>query len=321
VLFPTLCEFRSAMASKTPHTIGAAVCWFAAFLWFVIICTPMNWLWCENLVVRFRINLWAFKIHKGIMSWGATLLIHGVTRNEVVHSIMDLFEADMWMEDGAARLCSPAINYIWKWCDEAMYLKYASFAMIFFGFVAIISLSAGGFFMYYYAHEHATRTGRMWALGCLISAPMCGFLGSLQYLLLTLNFSEAMSNFGVYSTFMYGPGFFVSCMLSLLSCLPLYIYFVFGKKNPFEKNDETYEEDPSLKYGGYGAPGGYGAVGPSGGCASGNAWGNQAPCAPPAVPSPYGAPAPNVYVTQVQLPVAPQMQHYQGPGAGQPAWG
>merc|ERR1719510_2818845 len=106
-----------------------------------------------------------------------------------------------------------------------MMLKYASFAMIFFGLLTSACLAAAAFFMYYYAHEHATRTGRMWALACLIGAPVCSFIGVLQYLLLTLNFSEAVGKFGMTAHTMYGPGFFLSCMLSLASCVPIYVHY------------------------------------------------------------------------------------------------
>jgi len=298
------------MPSKMPANIGAVVCSFLAFLWFVIICTPMNWICCENLIVRFRIDLFAVKISKGLLTWAGVMLV-GISKNELMKQMTTLFEEDMWLEDGTARLCSPAINHIWHWCDEAQMLKYASYAMIFFGFMASACLAGAAVFMYYYAHEHATRTGRLWALGCLIGAPICGFIGVLQYLLLTLNFSETLSNFGTAHT-MYGPGFFISCMLSLASCVPMYIHYGFGKKNLNEKSDVTYEQDPSLNSGDYG---GYGAVG------GGNAWNNQALYSlPPAGPAQYGAPAPNVYVTQVQVPLAPQPQHYQGPGSSQPAW-
>jgi len=241
-------------------------------------------------------------------------MLVGISKNELMKQMTTLFEEDMWLEDGTARLCSPAINHIWHWCDEAQMLKYASYAMIFFGFLASSLLAGAAVFMHYYAHEHATRTGRLWALGCLIGAPICGFIGIIQYLLLTLNFSESLSNFGMTAHTMYGPGFFISCMLSLASVVPIYIHYGFGKKNLYEKSDVTYEQDPSLNSGAYG---GYGAAG------GGDAWSNQAPySSSSAGPAQYGAPAPNVYVTQVQVPLAPQPQHYhqEGPAYGQPAW-
>jgi len=324
VLCSTYREFLSTMASKTPASIGAAVSWFIAFLWFVAICTPMNWLWCENLIVRVRLTLWTLKLQKGIVAWGAKLLMDLTYQNQLTSLIMDLFEQDLWLEDGSTRLCNPAIHAIWQWCDEVMMLKYASFAMLFFGFVACGLTCAGGVFMYYYAHEHATRTGRLWAQGCIIGAPVSGFIGVLQYLLLTIPFNEAMNKHGLNSTSMYGPGLIICCMLTLASCVPIYIYFVFGKRNLYEKNDATYGEDPSVNFGGYGAVGGSGGY-------AGNAWGNQGPAPPPAGPvmygappsagpAMYGAPAANVYVTQVEVPLAPHTQHYQGPGAGQAAW-
>jgi len=234
-------------------------------------------------------------------------------------SLMELGEGDLWLEDGTIRLCDPLVNWVWKWCDEALMLKYASFAMIFFGLATSGLLAAAAFFMYYYAHEHATRTGRKWCLGCLIGAPVCGFIGVLQYLLLTLNFSDALNTFGVLAHTMYGPGFFICCMLTLASCLPLYIHYGFGKKSLQEKGDLTYEQDPSLNSG-YDNYGGYGAAGGSGAYTSGNNWNNQAHSPPPAGPVQYGAPASNVYVTQVQVPLAPQPQQYPGPGSGLAAW-
>jgi len=294
---------------KTPATIAAGVCWFLAFLWFLAICTPMNWIWCENLVVRLRINLFAMKISKGLLTWAGVFLV-GVTKSQLMEAASQLFEMDAWLEDGTHRLCAPAVDLVWRWCDEALMLKYASFAMVFFGFMTSAFLTAAGVFMYYYVHEHATHTGRKWALGCLIGAPVCSFIGVLQYALLTMNFSESMYKFGLGAgaTFMYGPGFFICCMLTLASCVPIYIHYGFVKKSLYEKNDYTSEYDPSLNSGGFGGHGGYGAAG------------NQAHSPPMAGQAPYGAPAPMVHVTQVQVPLAPQIQNYQGPGAGQPAW-
>merc|ERR1719362_2288673 len=114
--------------------------------------------------------------------------------------------------------------------------------MIFLGLLTSAFLAIGGAFMYYYAHEHATHTGRKWVLGCLISAPMCGVVGVLQYPLLTINFSQSMGNFGLNTSSMYGPGFALCCMLSLASCMPIYIQSTFSKRDPHEKTETAYDE-------------------------------------------------------------------------------
>uniref|UniRef100_A0A7S1QN86 Uncharacterized protein n=1 Tax=Alexandrium catenella TaxID=2925 RepID=A0A7S1QN86_ALECA len=235
------------MANKVVASLGAGCAGFLAFLWLITLMRPWTWLWSDNQVVLFKVNLFSIRITKGTLGHGLSIIggaIDGIFGTSNYEKMAKLFNQAYWMEEGVQELCMVGIDQIWHWCEIWVMVKYASMIFIFLGFLTAIFLGMGGAFMYYYAHHHATHTGRMWIRSCFITAPCLAWVGLLQYVLLTFQLGKSERQILVDTHAGYGPGFIVACALTVLSILPMYVHGVYTKVDDFEKhgdNDEFME--------------------------------------------------------------------------------
>jgi len=215
--------------AKMVSTIGAFVSLILSFLWLITLTAPWNWLWSQNALVVFKVNLFSIYLDHGIV----TKLVKWTTGD---NEFTKLLEQSMWIEQGVQELCM--LDEIWKWCDTWHMVRFGSIAMAVFGFMVVIFLAAGGGFMYYYAQHHATRTGRLWVLTCVSGAPCCAAIGLLQYVVLTFQMGKGERNIIVGTEASYGSGFFFACTLTVFTFVPLYIHMVFGGADEFEKGGD-----------------------------------------------------------------------------------
>merc|ERR1719414_665867 len=141
-----------------------------------------------------------------------------------------------------------------------MMCAHGSMAVLVVGFITAILLVLGGYFMYYYATTHATKTGRIGTRVCLILAPSLNMFTMFMYLITSFWATLNSTAVPVRLTSNYSSGFFMACILSVFTWLPFYIYSTFSKVDPFEKNeDDQLVLDESDHYAGY--TGSYGTGG------------------------------------------------------------
>uniref|UniRef100_A0A7S4SPP9 Uncharacterized protein n=1 Tax=Alexandrium monilatum TaxID=311494 RepID=A0A7S4SPP9_9DINO len=239
------------MANKVVGTLGAATALTLALMWIINISVAWNWLWSENAIVMFNVNLWTVRIRRGTLGYGMSLMGHVFDQafgTSASKSLRDIFDHDFWMGQAVQQLCMSGIDTVWQWCDTWVFVQHASMIQILLSWVTILLLAMGGAFQYYYANEHATHTGRMWIRVCFIAAPICSLLAMMQYTLLTFMMGRGERQF-IETKAGYGPGFIISWCLSLFTLAPLYIHVIFSKVNEFEKhgdNDMLYGQGLEL---------------------------------------------------------------------------
>lgn len=287
------------MANTVVANVGSFVSLFLAFMWTITLTRPWTWIWTDNAIVLFKVNLFQIHITKGTLGHVGTLVAYAIDKvsggeNRAVDSLNALFDQKYWMEEGVQELCSFGVESIWQWCNTWMMVKYGSMIFLFLGLVTVVFLAMGGSFLYYYAHHHPTHSGRKWIKACFVTAPTCAWLGLLQYVMLTFQLGESERKF-VETHANYGAGFVMACTLTMLTLAPLYIIGVFAKVDDFEKHGESdlFLEENLADTATYGAAqgrgGGYPSAAPTG---FQNYSSSTAPMQYSSGPSAYGASPP-----------------------------
>mmetsp|Transcript_49685 Transcript_49685/g.144097 ORF Transcript_49685/g.144097 Transcript_49685/m.144097 type:complete len:305 (-) Transcript_49685:65-979(-) len=252
-----------ANANAVTGNVCVFVCATLAILWTITLTRPWTWLWSNNAIVLFKVSLFTIYIDRGTATIGHALELGGrmtdaVFRTKSNTSLKSLFNKNLWMEQGVQELCSVALQATFQWCDTWTMLKYGSAIYVFSGFVTVLFLLVGGSFMYYYAHFHATKTGRLWIKGCFYMAPCSAWSGLLFYTLLTFQHGSGDRQLFVSTQGNYGAAYFLACFLTALTGAPLYLYHRFFRADKFEKqgdDDDFPEQLDDLGY--YGATAGH----------------------------------------------------------------
>jgi len=282
--------------------IAHVTCGLAALvglLWLVGLTASWTWMSSQSSIVSFQANLMTVYTSKGavssLASWTGKVLGATTTMNK----FDKMMEQSLWYDDAVAEFCGTAMETAFNWCANWQQVMYASWAMLTMGVLTSVLLLMGAGFMYYYSSVHATETGRSACKMCFLVAPNVALLGMLMYSLLTWDFGKGgVTLFKMEARAMYGKGYIIAWLLTLLSYTPLYATTIFLREDPLEKKrGEADEEqqfagtygstyggsDPSAQgqpYGGAYA-GGYGA-GQAPQCGASPGYGYPAPTAPPA---------------------------------------
>mmetsp|Transcript_146467 Transcript_146467/g.453647 ORF Transcript_146467/g.453647 Transcript_146467/m.453647 type:complete len:281 (+) Transcript_146467:62-904(+) len=236
------------MARKLVANLGSAVAVLLAVFWTITLTRPWTWLWAENGIVLFQVDLWSVAIREGTPRLGTALATEAFDAKlgeEAKPTLSSLVRRHRyWIEDGAQELCASGVDATWHWCSGWMMVKYGSMIMVSIGCPIVVLLAMGSAFTYHYAHYRATRAGRLWIRACFVAAPCLAVLGLFQYVLLTLCVGKGDYHFIKTKNATYGAGFYVACCLTLLTAAPLYVFSVL---------DELEKHGAEAPEAGYGA--------------------------------------------------------------------
>lgn len=239
---------------KFTSQASAYVSFALAFIWFVLIAPTCEWLYTENWLVGFRLNLWTVKTTHGLGSFLASMASKNL--NRLFDKLMD---ESIYLGEAKHDFCAPAFDMVFRWCDVWTRVYWASMFALFLGACIVLFHVMGAICMLYYVNEHATHTGRSWTTVLLALAPIFAILNVMQYAFLTWDFGHYNEVYlQAQQHTQYGMGIILAGFFSLISGVPWFMHKVISKPDPNEKYGEKQNLTPVS---GNATGGGYGTAG------------------------------------------------------------
>uniref|UniRef100_A0A7S2AU48 Uncharacterized protein n=1 Tax=Alexandrium andersonii TaxID=327968 RepID=A0A7S2AU48_9DINO len=239
-------------------------------LWIALLERHITMLWTKSLFVCFKITLQTVRFDKGTLGHAVHLAARQIDRVLQTHTERALgkwMQKELEMDEAILELC--ALDKLWSWCDNWVFVQYGSLVFVYLIYACVGSLLVAGVFMFFYTHCKPTHLGKLWIRICLTCAPLCACIAVSQYLTLTVWLGQGPIN--GYTSMRYGPGFFIALVLSLMTLAPLYLFEYLLNHEVAKKHGD----DDIFLMNGAGIGPGYGAnVGPGPGHGRG-------PLAPP----------------------------------------
>jgi len=233
------------MASSLVANVSCGLSVLVGLLWLIGITASWNWVSSQSMLVGFQANLLTVYTSKGsastVMSWAGRAL----GAKQKMNKFDKMMDQSLWYEDALVQFCGTGMQTVFKWCNNWTMVTYASWAMFAYGAVTSLLLLMGAGFMYYYANVHATETGRMCCKTCFVGAPIVATLGMLVYTCFTWDFGkDELKIFqSMQAQAMYGKGYIIAWVLTMMSSAPLYATMVFLRQDPLEKKCGEADEE------------------------------------------------------------------------------